>query len=181
MAKTKPIRRKPVPRKPVPHGNGGSAGLQHGGPVDLASAENGLTVEGIKYAFDVNLKYSLAKDQYSATDFDNFMAAAYSIRDRMIERWINTQQRYHKQNLKRVYYLSMEFLIGRLFMSSILNLGIKGQAKKGFEKAGLALEELADQEYDAGLGNGGLGRLAACFLDSMATLGIPANGYGIMY
>ncbi len=138
-------------------------------------------VASLEDSFYERRTFTLAKDEYTATPFDNFMTAAYTVRDRMIERWIQTQQRFHKQNSKRVYYLSMEFLIGRLLMSSVLNLGIEGESRKACIKHGLKLEDLCELEADAGLGNGGLGRLAACFLDSMATLGVPAIGYGIMY
>lgn len=140
-----------------------------------------MTAESLKTSFLNSRHYGLAKDEFTATDYDNFMAAALTVRDRMIERWIQTQQRYHKHNTKRVYYLSMEFLIGRLLKSGLLNLGILEEARKALDGFGLDLDEICEQEFDAGLGNGGLGRLAACFLDSMATLGIPANGYGIMY
>lgn len=140
-----------------------------------------MTKEGVERSFQANREYILAKDQYSATLHDNFMAFAIAIRDRLIERWVTTQQRYHKQNVKRVYYLSLEFLIGRLLGTNIQNLGLTQEADKAAEALGLDLEELRNCESDAGLGNGGLGRLAACFLDSMATLGIPANGYGIRY
>lgn len=141
----------------------------------------GMTTEALKTSFRNNLQYTLAKDKYTATDYDNFTAMAIAVRDRIVERWIATQQRYHKQNLKRVYYLSLEFLIGRLLGNNILNLGLWKESKNALEELGFDIEELREQEKDAGLGNGGLGRLAACFLDSMASLGIPAHGYGIRY
>ncbi len=140
-----------------------------------------MSKDGIKHSFLATRQYSLAKDQYSVTSNDNFMALAIAIRDRIIERWINTQQKYHKENVKRVYYLSLEFLIGRLLGSNVLNLGIWNETKLAAKELGFDLEELCEYEQDAGLGSGGLGRLAACFLDSMATQGIPANGYGIRY
>lgn len=140
-----------------------------------------MSKDGITHSFLATREYSLAKDQYSVTSNDNFMALAIAIRDRLIERWINTQQKYHKENVKRVYYLSLEFLIGRLLGSNVLNLGIWNETKLAARELGLDLEEVYDCEQDAGLGNGGLGRLAACFLDSMATLGIAAHGYGIRY
>jgi len=140
-----------------------------------------MTDEGLKISFFVNRAFSLAKDKYSATKYDNYRALAFTIRDRIVERWILTQQRYHKENMRRVYYLSMEFLIGRLLGNFIYNLGIEKQTESAVEHLGLDLEDLREQEIDAGLGNGGLGRLAACFLDSMATLEIPAHGYGIRY
>lgn len=140
-----------------------------------------MTRDGIKFSFKDSREYRLAKDQYTATGYDNFMALAIAIRDRLVERWIITQQKYHKENLKRVYYFSMEFLIGRLLTNNILSLGVWDEARDAMEALGFNLEELREQEQDAGLGNGGLGRLAACFLDSMATLSIPAHGYGIRY
>ncbi len=138
-------------------------------------------IESLKKDFIHNRKYALAKDHYTATAYDNFDAMALSIRDRLISRWILTQQRYHDENCKRVYYLSMEFLIGRLLANNILNLGLSEECDRAVSELGLNVEDLYEQETDAGLGNGGLGRLAACFLDSMATLGIPATGYGIRY
>jgi starch phosphorylase len=141
----------------------------------------GMKKEAIKTSFRNNLQYTLAKDQYTATAYDNFMALAIAVRDRIVERWIATQQKYHKENVKRVYYLSLEFLIGRLLGNSILNLGLWKETKGALRELDLDIEALREQEQDAGLGNGGLGRLAACFLDSMATLGIPAHGYGIRY
>lgn len=150
-------------------------------PLTWKVIHRDMSQEGIERSFLGRREYSLAKDQHSATTLDNYKALAIAIRDRIIERWIATQQRYHKQNLKRVYYLSMEFLIGRLLGTNILNLGLWNEVKGAMEALGIDLEELRDCEIDAGLGNGGLGRLAACFLDSLATLGIPAHGYGIRY
>lgn len=140
-----------------------------------------MTTEGIKQSFCSNLQYNLAKDGYSNTSHDDFVALATAIRDRIVERWVATQQGYHKKNVKRCYYLSLEFLIGRLLGNNILNLGLWEETRKAMEEMGLSLEDVRDEETDAGLGNGGLGRLAACFLDSMATLGIPGHGYGIRY
>jgi len=140
-----------------------------------------MTKEALKSSFQTNLQYTLSKDQYTATMHDNFLALSMAVRDRVVERWIKTQQSYHKKNVRRVYYLSMEFLIGRLMGNNIYNLGIEKQTFEALDELGLEMENVRDQEVDAGLGNGGLGRLAACFLDSMATLGIPAHGYGIRY
>jgi starch phosphorylase len=132
-------------------------------------------------AFLHNRKFALAKDEYSATARDNFNSIALAVRDRLIERWIATQQSYYQHDSKRVYYLSLEFLIGRTLGNALLNLGLTGSAEAALHKLGCSLEELEELEHDAGLGNGGLGRLAACLMDSMATLGLPAYGYGIRY
>lgn len=140
-----------------------------------------MSKNGVKLSFVANREYNLAKDKYTATLHDDFMATAIAVRDRLVERWMVTQQRYHDENLKRVYYFSMEFLIGRLLGSNILNLRLEEQTKTALKELGFDLETLCEKEIDAGLGNAGLGRLAACFLDSMATLGIPAHGYGIRY
>ena len=128
-----------------------------------------------------HLEYTLGKDKYSASNFDFYNSLAYSVRDRMVERWLDTQQTYHSKNPKRVYYLSMEFLMGRTLVNSLINLDLYHQFRDAVESLGYDFTALVDEEHDAGLGNGGLGRLAACFLDSMATLALPAYGYGIRY
>ncbi len=133
------------------------------------------------HSFTNHLLYSLAKDQYSATARDRFMSLALTARDRLIERWISTQQRYYKKDAKRVYYLSAEFLMGRALANNLINLGLYETARDGLKMLNLDLGHVLEEEVDAGLGNGGLGRLAACFLDSMATLDIPGYGYGIRY
>ena len=135
----------------------------------------------ILHSFTNHLLYSLAKDQYSATARDRFMSLALTVRDRLIERWIATQQRYYKKDAKRVYYLSAEFLMGRALGNNLINLGLTEVAREAMRMVNLELSDVLEQEVDAGLGNGGLGRLAACFLDSMATLDIPGYGYGIRY
>src|SRR3954471_280896 len=122
----------------------------------------------ILHSFTNHLLYSLAKDQYSATARDRFMSLALTVRDRLIERWIATQQRYYKRDAKRVYYLSAEFLMGRALANNLINLGLLDVAAEAMKMINLELGELLEEELDAGLGNGGLGRLAACFLDSMA-------------
>jgi len=141
----------------------------------------GMDSESIKNDFVNHMEYSLGKDEYSGTAQDCYSSIALTARDRLIERWINTQQTYYKKNAKRVYYLSLEFLIGRTLGNSLINLGLYGEADKAMHELGYSLEELREKEWDAGLGNGGLGRLAACFLDSLATLELPAVGYGIRY
>jgi len=141
----------------------------------------GMDAESIKKSFVSHMEYSLGKDEYAATAQDCYNSIALTARDRLIERWICTQQTYYKKNAKRVYYLSLEFLIGRTLGNSLINLGLYNEADKGMHELGYSLEELREKEWDAGLGNGGLGRLAACFLDSLATLELPAVGYGIRY
>jgi starch phosphorylase len=141
----------------------------------------GLDAASIVDQFALRMMYSVARDQYNATDLDALQALAYAVRDRLMDRWFATQDAYYEQDVKRVYYLSLEFLLGRLLSSNIVNLGATGAYAEAMKKIGYALEDLAEREADAGLGNGGLGRLAACFLDSAATLGIPFYGYGIRY
>jgi len=132
-------------------------------------------------SFLEHLEFTLGKDKYSATHVDVFNALAYTVRDRMVERWLDTQQAYYNEDPKRVYYVSMEFLMGRTLENSIINLGMYEQFREVLESLGYDFGKLIDEEHEAGLGNGGLGRLAACFLDSMATMSIPAYGYGIRY
>jgi glycogen phosphorylase len=138
-------------------------------------------VESIKYALTSHLLYSVGKEAVTATARDWFMAAAYTVRDRTTERWMPTLNRYYQQDAKRVYYLSMEFLIGRTLVNSLINLGIYDVVRAAVADLGLDFEEIAAWEVEAALGNGGLGRLAACLLDSMATLGVAGFGYGIRY
>src|SRR6202171_4410230 len=133
------------------------------------------------HSFTNHLLYSLAKDQYTATARDRFMSLAFTVRDRLIERWISTQQRYYKKEAKRVYYLSAEFLMGRALANNLINLGLFEVARDAMKMLNVDISDVLEQEVDAGLGNGGLGRLAACYLDSMATLDIPGYGYGIRY
>ncbi len=128
-----------------------------------------------------HLEFSLAKDEFSATPHDRFLSVALTVRDRLIERWLCTQQTYYRRDARRVYYFSLEFLIGRTLGNSLINLGIFAEAAQALRELGVDLEEIRGEEADAGLGNGGLGRLAACFLDSMATLQLPAYGYGLRY
>ncbi|MGD9786713.1 MAG: glycogen/starch/alpha-glucan phosphorylase [Sulfuricellaceae bacterium] len=135
----------------------------------------------IKDALANRLVYSVGKDPLTATNRDMFFTAAYVVRDRLIERWMETMRNYYRTDSKRVYYLSLEFLIGRSLTTSLLNLNMDQEFKRALEDIGLDYEAIRDVEPDAALGNGGLGRLAACFLDSMATLRLPGYGYGIRY
>jgi len=139
------------------------------------------SVEELKNSFLRHLEFTLSKDKFSATRSDLYLALAYAVRDLLVEKWLDTQQSYYQNDVKRVYYISMEFMIGRTLDNSLINLGLQEKWEAAVREMGLDLEVLSEIEWDAGLGNGGLGRLAACFLDSMATLSIPAYGYGIRY
>ena len=147
-------------------------------PTELPGLDR--TMQIIK-SFLEHLEYTLGKDKYTASRFDVYNALAYSVRDRLIERWLDTQQAYYNSDQKRVYYISMEFLMGRCLENSLINLGLLDEFKEAMTALGFDFDKIVEMEQDAGLGNGGLGRLAACFLDSMATMSIPAYGYGIRY
>jgi starch phosphorylase len=148
---------------------------------DWGTFNKGTDWRSIQISFANHLEYSLSKDQYTATDRDLYLSLALATRDRLIERWIRTQQLYYNHDVKRVYYLSAEYLMGRLLTNNLINLGIYHETKNAMEELNIDLDDLCENEPDMGLGNGGLGRLASCFLDSMATLEIPAYGYGIRY
>ena len=124
----------------------------------------------IKESFLKHLMLSLAKSPERASNLDRYQALALSIRDLMVERWIATKDTYEVKQPRTVYYISLEFLMGRTLGNAMINLGVYDAAREALKELGLKLELLRDEEVDAGLGNGGLGRLAACFLDSMATM-----------
>ena len=128
-----------------------------------------------------HLLYTCAKDVSDATTVDFYRAMAHTIRDRLVQRWIATQRMYVEQDVKKAHYLSSEFLTGRSLGLCLINLGLYATAEKIVSEQSLDLAEVLEQEGDPGLGNGGLGRLAACFMDSLATLELPAMGYGIRY
>ena len=140
-----------------------------------------LSLESVRQSLTNHLIFSIGKDPITATDRDWFFTLAYVVRERLIERWMETMRRYYQHDAKRVYYLSMEFLIGRSLMNSILNLGFIDECRQACIDAGVEMDKAREMEFDAALGNGGLGRLAACFLDSMATIGLPGYGFGIRY
>lgn len=150
-------------------------------PKTLEPGRRATRVEALKRAIADHVTYTLARERPGATERDVYMSTAWTIRDRVAERWAATQAGYHRDDAKRVYYLSLEFLIGRTLGNALINLGVEGEAAEALEELGYSLEELEEREPDAGLGNGGLGRLAACYLDSMATLELPGYGYGIRY
>ena len=140
-----------------------------------------MSVEGLKEDFAWHLRYSLAKGNGHDTPRDQYTAFANAVRDRVVERWIRTQEVYSKENTKRVYYLSLEFLMGRLLGNNVINLKADQLCRDALKDYGIDWNDLRDYETDAGLGNGGLGRLAACYLDSMSTLDLAGMGYGLRY
>jgi len=138
-------------------------------------------LRSIKRAIANKLRFAVGKDPLSARPEDWFHATALAVRDHLIDRWMQTTRAQYAQDSKRVYYLSMEFLIGRSFSNALLAIGLREQVSLALAEMGVDLDQLLDIERDAALGNGGLGRLAACFLDAMATLNVPGFGYGIRY
>jgi len=138
-------------------------------------------VETLKEDIRKHMFAFLGKDINRAGIHDYFKALAYTIRERMAEHWIRTQRSYYDASSKRVYYLSLEFLVGRSLKNNVLCLGLEDQVIDALKQMGQDYEEITETEWDAGLGNGGLGRLASCYLDSMATLNVPGYGYGIRY
>jgi len=143
------------------------------GPVEFVGTANAL--------YERHLVFDNVVDLADVGPRDRFEAVARSVRDVLSQRWIRTENTYARQNPKRVYYLSMEFLIGRSLANNLTNLLLDPIAKQAVKEKDLDWLGLLEQEPDAGLGNGGLGRLAACFLDSMATMQLPAVGYGLRY
>ncbi len=141
----------------------------------------GSSKSDLKASLDYHLRCSLCKEPPPKECRDLFLSTAFSLRDRMAEKILQTERKYHAAQAKRVYYLSLEFLIGRLMGNTLHNLGMFDVCRELLMESGIDIEEVRAQENDPGLGNGGLGRLAACFLDSMATLGIAGFGYGIHY
>ena len=127
------------------------------------------------------LTYMVGKDPAHAQEHDWLLATALAVRDRIVDRWMDATRKTYRDGRKRVYYFSLEFLIGRLLFDALGNLGLTDTAREALREFGVDLDRLRKLEPDAALGNGGLGRLAACFMESMATLGIPAHGYGIRY
>lgn len=151
-----------------------SAALQRA-QTRLGNSEQDLTDDFLHY-----LRHTMGRELSSDNEY-KLRALSFVVRDRLMSSWKDTWSSYRKQAKKRAYYLSMEFLIGRSLTNNMLNLGLEGETEKALYNLGLELEEIEDTEVDAGLGNGGLGRLAACFMDSCATLQLPVMGYGLRY
>src|SRR5262245_60313626 len=150
-------------------------------PEDVKQAYvYGLDAESIRQEFLTHLAFTLAElPEHVDSEWEPYVSLALTVRDRLIERWVRTQEAYYAQDAKRVYYLSLEFLMGRTLANSLLNLGFLDTAAQAMHELGYELEDLREAEWDAGLGNGGLGRLAACFRDSLGTLALPSYGYGL--
>lgn len=140
-----------------------------------------VSVDELKKAITYKLVFSIGKDPLIANDHDWLNATLFVIRDRMVERWLRSNRAQYSQDVRQVYYLSMEFLLGQTLSNAMMSLDIYDEVKQALDEIGLDLETLIEQEMDPGLGNGGLGRLAACFFDSIATLHLPGCGYGIRY
>ncbi|MGD0179114.1 MAG: glycogen/starch/alpha-glucan phosphorylase, partial [Terriglobales bacterium] len=143
------------------------------GPIHLTGAESAL--------YERHLLFDNVIDVADVGERERFEAVAHSVRDVLSQRWIYTDKVYDRANPKRVYYLSMEFLIGRSLANNVMNLRLDPIMQQAVKQKNLDWPDVLEQEPDAGLGNGGLGRLAACFLDSMATMQLPAMGYGLRY
>lgn len=139
------------------------------------------STEGIKRSILYHLKYTLAQNPRIAPKRDWWLATCYTVRDRILEKFERTQEAHNKSNVRRVYYLSLEYLVGRLLVNNLYNTGLFEGIHQALREIGQNLDTIIEEEVDMGLGNGGLGRLAACFLDSLATLDYPAAGYGIHY
>ena len=161
---------------PVPGRVAGVTGRKNRGDYHKAMDAGSFTLSIANH-----LKYTLARHRGGASLYDQYWALALAIRDRLVDRLLATQQTYEENDVKRAYYLSMEYLPGRLLRDGIVNLGLAEELQKAARELGLEVAELFDVEPDAGLGNGGLGRLASCLLDSLATLQMPVTGYGLRY
>ncbi len=148
---------------------------------DGQDERTGMTDDMLQRAVIDHLRYSFAKNSKTASADDIYLAMSLAIRDRLIHRWMKTMKKYYQTDVKRVYYLSAEYLLGRSMRNNLMNMGLYDTADRLMKAYNLDLADIETREPDPGLGNGGLGRLAACFLDSLATLGYPALGYGIRY
>src|SRR3954451_23718144 len=150
-------------------------------PSGVAVASEDRDTRALRAAILAKMKYSVGRDLAAARDHDWLLATVMAVRDRIVDRWMEGNQRTITAGHKRVYYLSLEFLIGRLLSDTLSNLGLTEATRKALAGRNVDLDRLRALEPDAALGNGGLGRLAACFMESMASLSLPAYGYGIRY
>ncbi|MEN6438456.1 MAG: glycogen/starch/alpha-glucan phosphorylase [Syntrophobacter sp.] len=145
------------------------------------TTEDLMSLDTLAADIQLHIVTTLGNELFGKDKFRYFNGLAYSIRDRLIRMWLDTQRTYYDSMVKRVYYLSLEFLPGRFLMNYLTNMGMEQGCREVLERLGLSLDDIEEVEYDAGLGNGGLGRLASCYMDSIASLRIPGYGYGILY
>ncbi len=150
-------------------------------PQHLPSADGEGAVRDLRRFCFAAMRLALGKEPSDASAYDKYQALALTLRGRLMDGWLQTERRIRESGAKRVHYLSLEFLVGRTLQNGVLNLDLEEPARAVMREMGMVLEQVYEEEHDAGLGNGGLGRLAACFLDSLATLGFPACGHGIRY
>lgn len=146
-----------------------------------SEARSGLLPEAVRKAFVDHVEFTRGKNFESSSPYDRYLALALAVRDRLAKEWVQTARRYYQHDVKRAYYLSAEYLLGRSLGNNLINMGLWEPVKGALKDLGVDLSTLIELEADAGLGNGGLGRLAACFLDSLASLDMPGMGYGIRY
>ena len=149
--------------------------------IDVENASFDKQVEIFRTGYIFHLRYTLGANPLRLTEQMRYLAFSYAVRDQIILRWRRWLETCHNANSREVYYLSLEYLIGRLITNNIINLGLKDACEAALKEQGMKWDDLCACEADAGLGNGGLGRLAACFMDSMATMGLPCYGYGLRY
>jgi starch phosphorylase len=147
----------------------------------MTAPETNQTVELLKDDIQRHVALTLGSDPFPPRQGHYYLGLCYSVRDRLVRQWLETQRSYYDSIAKRVYYMSLEFLPGRFLMNYIQALGLEDECREAVRDFGLDLDELLEEEWNPGLGNGGLGRLASCYMDSMATCKIPAYGYGILY
>ena len=179
MSKT-PMSESPTPESPT-RIDSPTTGPRTRVVIQVEDGRTSMTPEALERAVLDHLQFTQGKTEASATLLDLSQALAYTVRDRLMARWMTTRSTYDAVDPKRVYYLSAEFLLGRFLGNNLMALGLYDVAAEGLRRHGIDLSDVLEQEPDPGLGNGGLGRLAACFLDSMATLELPGYGYGIRY
>ena len=149
--------------------------------IQIEDDRTGNSVQTLRRAIADNLFYVMGRFPEHASPNDYYMAVAYTVRDRLLQHWLDSVRRYHQSEVRAVAYLSAEYLMGPHLAKNLVNLDLYEPVKQAVAESGLSLETLLEQEEEPGLGNGGLGRLAACYMDSLATLEIPAIGYGIRY
>ena len=161
---------------PIKDSYGEGAAAPHG-----LAAPLGIDLEHIAKDLDTHFNLALDRDELDGFHPELFNALLLTVRDRLVERWRATRNRYREEQPKRINYISLEFLMGRALSNAVINLDLEEPVREALKYYGSSLEDISQEELDAGLGNGGLGRLAACFLDSCASLQLPVTGYGIRY